>query len=361
MTTGLEFFLVAVAIYLWECCLWIPLRGPLLRRSLLGRAWSALDPRALLVLRDRGLVIGVPVLADTGLAVCQSPPLVAGPDGSLWLDDGTGRWQSISAVLPADLRLEPPRLYLGTSSVPVVSPVSAGRLLACAKSGTTMPNAARADWTAAMSTGRAAREWRKWRLVSVSLRLFCPTLTLGFFVGLPLIYQFVGGNFLLAYGLWLYAIMLLIAGQLWWLGSAAYPRARSALRMDALFCLLVPFHAMAAARHAAVHALSACHPATLLLATGATSHPWLARFARTVLYPRPGQPGDVAFLHTAEPAIRRAFARAGCTPEDYDIVPDRKNDPAAEKFCPRCHGMFTRTATTCPDCLGLPLRDFADN
>src|SRR6478752_343735 len=146
MTAELEFFLVAVAIYLWECCLWVPLRGPLLRRAMFRHAWSAVDPSSLLVLRDRGLVIGFPMFADTGLAVCQSPPLVAGPDGALWLDDGNGKWQAAGKAKPGDIRIQSPRLHVGDASVPVISPLAARRLAAAASNGMSAADAARADW-----------------------------------------------------------------------------------------------------------------------------------------------------------------------------------------------------------------------
>ena len=224
--------------------------------------------------------------------------------------------------------------------------------------GATPEAAVRQAWRLALSPGRAGREWRRWRLVSAPLRGLGPVLTCGFFLGLPWIYVCLGSQSAVLFALCLWCLMGWTATHLWWLGRRVYPGARSPLRMDALLSLLVPFHAMRALEIAAVHAMGTTHPAGLILSTPALTNPWLASLIRRLLHPLPGVAEDAGVAAALLPPLTAALATRKKMLEDFDGPPDRSLDPSACAYCPRCHGRYLARVKACPDCRGLPLRNF---
>lgn len=342
-----EFLLIALALYLWESALWLPLRGVALRRSWRGNSWRPLNPASFIALRDSGLVMMLPLPPDGGLAPCQSPPLLADDQENVGLAIGSEEFRMIGPLDWADIALEPRHLSVKGHRVPISSPRAIAALSRARARGLAPALAIRRMWRLALSPTRASREWRKWRLVSGKLRLLPPLLTLGFFIGIPAAYAIGGILPTLVVVLYLWLIMALISCHLWWLGRRAYPAARSALRMDAFISLLVPFHAMRALESTSRHAMATTHPAALLLATGDLENPWLAGFFRRLRHPRPGIPGDAIFSRTIRPHL------AGHLPPE--AAPDRRNDPDSTSWCPRCHSLYLPGPATCPDCRDLAL------
>jgi len=214
------------------------------------------------------------------------------------------------------------------------------------------------SWRAALSPVRARREWQRWKLVSRPFRWHGPVLTLGFFGGLPWTYVTCGSAVAAILGLWLWCLMAWIALHLWWLGKRVYPDARADLRMDALLALLVPFHAMRACEIAAVHAMGTTHPVGLILSTRDFENPWLARFARKLLYPLPAHAEDAGFSAALQPLLAEALSSSGARLQDFDKPPDRSDDPQASGYCPRCHSIYLVGIVACPDCLGMELKRF---
>jgi hypothetical protein len=211
----------------------------------------------------------------------------------------------------------------------------------------------------ALSPARANREWRRWKLVSSQLRLNGAVLAVGFFVGLPMVYVFMGTLQTLILAGWLWCVMAWTATRLWWLGKRVYPGARSALRMDALLSLLVPFHAMRALEIASVHAMGTTHPVGLILSSRDFENPWLSRFVRTMLYPMPGQVEDAAFQAALRPILAEALSHCGKAVEDFDRPPDRADDLEATRFCPRCHALYRGDVESCSDCRGVSVKKFS--
>jgi hypothetical protein len=344
-----EFLLVAAALYLWESCLWLPLRGVVLRKRWSGGAWKVLPPGRLIALRDTGLVALLPVPPDRGLAPCAVPPLMVDPEGNFAVEVSADEVRTIGPVCWDELRPEAHHLVVKGHPVRVSSARGWAMLSRARRRGLPLDEAVRGMWRLALSPPRAAREWRRWRRVSRPLAWSGPLLMVGFFGGLPLAWVFAGaGEALgLAAGLWL--VMAGVASRLWWLGGRVYRDARSTLRMDALLALVVPFHAMRACEIAAVHAMATTHPAALLRATGDEANPWLAGFFRRLQFPRPGKAGDVAIARALLPLL----------PDVPELVPpDREGDPGARQWCPRCHAVFRAEASRCASCAGLPLRSF---
>lgn len=358
MSAFAEFCLIAVAVYLWESTLWLPLRSVTLRRRWFSKRWQAVLPDQWLALKETGLVPLLPLLPDGGLAPCQAPPLLADETGALLLATSTGRFVALPGVGWAEVREHHRHLIVGGVSTRLSSGRCVAGLRRAKQRGATPAAAVRQAWRLALSPARAGREWRRWRLVSGSLGWLPLLLTYGFFLGLPAVYLLRGSLQTVLFALWLWCLMAMIAGQLWWLGRRVYPDVRGALRMDALLALLVPFHAMRAREIAAVHALGTTHPAALLLATGDLENPWLAGFIRGLCHPRPGVTGDATVAAALLPPITRALTRCDRTVADFDLPPDHSRDPAAVSYCPRCHGMFLAQVTACPDCRGLTLRPF---
>ncbi len=358
MSAFTEFVCVAIALYLWESTLWLPLRGVALRRGWSGKRWKVLDPRGLFATRETGVVAMLPFPPDVGLAPCQVPPLMADDGGEFLLETAPGVYGRVAASEWSDLREESHQLVAGTRRVRISSPRCIEVLQRAKRRGATSHEAVRQAWRMALSPARAGREWRRWKLVSSQLRITGPVLAAGFFIGLPVVYVFMGTLEMLILAGWLWCVMAWTAAQLWWLGKRVYPGARSALRMDALLSLLVPFHAMRALEIASVHAMGTIHPVGLILSGRDFGNPLLARFIRGMLYPTPGQAEDAAFQAALKPLLGRALSHCGKMPEDFDQPPDRAGDREATRFCPRCHALYRAEVDSCSDCRGVIVTDF---
>jgi len=356
MSAFTEFLLIACGLFLWESTLWLPLRSITLRRAWVGNKWRVLAADRVLALREVGLVAMLPLPPDGGLAPCQAPPLAVDERGVFLLETTPGHIECLAAFAWGDMREEQHHLRVGARKIRISSPRCIEALRRAKLRGSTPEAAVRQAWRLALLPGRAAREWRRWQLVSGPLRWTGAGLTLGFFVGLPLIYLYRGSQPVLWFALWLWCLMGWTAAHLWWLGKRVYPGARAALRMDAVLALLVPFHAMRALEIAAVHAMGATHPAALLVATRDLTNTWLAGFVRRILHPLPGVAEDAGFSSALHGPLAAALARCGKTLEDFDGAPDAAEDPAASCYCPRCHGRYLGSIQTCPDCCGIALR-----
>lgn len=353
-----EFVGVAIALFLWESTLWLPLRGIALRRRWSGGSWKILDPGGLFTTRDAGLIPMLPVPPDAGLAPCQAPPLLVDEHGGFLLETGAGEFSILKSLIWNDIHHEQHHLSVAGRRTRISSPRCIGVLRRAKQRGASPEAAVRLAWRLALSPGRAGREWRRWKLVSGPLRWYGPLLTLGFFAGLPLAYIHLGSQPTAYLALWLWCLMGWTAAHLWWLGKRVYPDARAALRMDSLLALIVPFHAMRAFEIAAVHAMGTTHPAGLILSSGDLENPWLGSFIRRVLHPRPGSEGDSGFSSAVRPLLGRALSVRRSYMENFGVPPDRSNDPEAAGYCPRCHGLYRADIQSCQDCQGLALQSF---
>ena len=356
MSAFVEFALVAVILFLWESTLWLPLRSYALRRRWRGGTWRVLDTGAWFAGRETGMIPLLPLPPDTGLAPCQVPPLLVGGEGSFLIDLGNGMLLPVAAPSWDDLHRDGHHLLVGGRRVRISSPRCMDLLRRARLRGATVEAAVRQSWRIALSPGRAGREWRRWRLVSGALRYYAPVLTIGFFVGLPMAYVYLGSMWTLVFALWLWSIMAMISAHLWWLSKRVYPDARGALRMDAMLSLIVPFHAMRALEIAAVHAMGLTHSAALVLSTRDFGNPWLAAFIRGLLHPRPGVAEDAVVSSAVLPSIERYLAKAGVALEKFDAAPDTPRDEDARRYCPRCQASYHEAAAVCTNCRGLPLR-----
>ena len=358
MSAFTEFIGVAIALYLWESTLWVPLRGVALRRRWLDHKWRILSPGSLIATRELGMIAMLPLPPDVGLAPCQAPPLLVTDDGEFIMEASSGVLHQIQLLTWGDLENEDHHLVVGGVKSRISSPRCIDMLRRAKQRGATPEQAVRQAWRLALSPIRAGREWQRWKLVSRPLRWFGLVLTLGGFAGLPLAYLNLGTLPTLIAALWLWCVMVWTAGYLWWLGKRVYPAARAALRMDALLSLLVPFHAMRALEIASFHAMGITHPVGLILSSGDFDNPWLARFVRRILFPLPGVAEDIAFSAAVRSPLTRALLGSGRSLEDFDTMPDHTNDPVSVRYCPRCHGRYLVEVITCPDCTGVALRCF---
>lgn len=356
MSTFAEFILIAIALFIWESALWLPLRGVALRRRGSQGKWRVLDSGNWFATRSSGLIPMWLLPPDAGLAPCQAPPLLVDDQGQALVEVGSTARFLHKSLIWNDLKENPHHLLIAGSQVRISSPRCLGCLRRAKARGASVESALRQAWKLAMSPGRAGREWRRWQLASNVLKWNGPVLTVGFFIGLPMVYIYSGSlpTVVLALGLWF--MMAWTAAHLWWLGKRVYPEARAALRMDALLALLVPFHAMRALETASVHAMATTHPVALMLATRDLANPWLASFIRRILHP--STPAEVGFSSSLQPLLAKKLARYGKSLDAYDVPPDRTDDPEAECYCPRCHALYLRKMTVCADCQGLELRRF---
>jgi len=359
MSAFAEFVAVAIALFLWESTLWLPLRGVALRREWFGKRWKILDPGKLFATREVGMVAMFPLPPDFGLAPCEAPPLLVDPDGNFLIESSKGDLHQLSSISWDDLEHHEHHLVVPGWKTRMTSRRSTAILRRAKQRGATPEAAVRISWRLALSPDRSRREWRRWKLAAGPLRWYGLILAIGFLVGLPLAYIYLGTFRTLMMALWLWCIMGFTAGQLWWLGKRVYPDARAALRMDAMLSLLVPFHAMRAWELAAVHAMAATHPVGLILSSGDTGNPWLGKFVRRILHPRPDSKEDAIFSAALLPHVSRALSRWGKTLQHYENEPAVSIEESAGKYCRRCHGVYLSETKVCPDCGGLELHVFS--
>ena len=359
MSVFAEFVCVAIALYLWECALWLPLRGVALRRQWFGNKWKVLTPGSLIAGRNLGMVPMLPLPPDPGFAPCQAPPLLVDDKGGFLMETSDGGLRLIGKLEWEDLKTEEHHLLVRDHKTRIFSDRCVEVLRRAKKRGQTPEAAVTLSWKLALSPNRARQEWRRWKLVSGPLRWYGPLLTLGFWVGLPLVYLYRGNLQIGIFAGWLWCVMAFISAHLWWLGKRVYPAARSALRMDALLSLVVPFHAMRALEIASAHAMGATHPAGLILSSGDLENPWLGKFIRRILHPMPGVREDTRFSSAVRPHLSNALSRCGKTLEDFDVPPAAADSGEAANYCPRCHGIYQIGTGHCPDCRGMELRSLA--
>ena len=356
MPDSLNFLLVALAIHAWDCMRWLPVRMPALKKRLFGRAWRAVDARALFSAKGKG---AVPVSAwrpEFHFAPCQSPPVVVGPEGRFFIDQGDADWRACEGV--PTVHVQDQIVRIGGLTVPVSSVATIASWLECPPEG--LAEAVRAEWRRSLSVRRARRTWQWWRRASDGFAWSVPLLAPGFFLVLPAYYCFLGAKAaaLLAGGLWL--LMVATGFRLWWLaGRLGNPAGRS-LRMDAILAMIVPFHAMRAVEEGAVPAMARTHPAAFLLAQRQFDSPWLAAFVRRLLHLRPGVRGDQALADLVLPQLKEETSRLGLDPARWDVPPLRRPGLDGDRYCPRCHALYGKAARTCGDCLGLPLREMPE-
>lgn len=358
MSAAAEFFLIALAIYLWESGLWLPMRSVVLRKKVFTDRWNAVRPGHWMATRELGLVISPPLFPDTGLAVCQSPPLLVDEKGNLLIEIASSELIECGVKSWEQLEVESSRLIAGGAIARLSSPRALDLLRKSKADGQSPAEGVAELWRKTLSPKRAASEWRRWQLASAPLGALCLLLTSGFFIGLPVIYLYAGVLPMLGVVFFLWLVMWVIGSRLWWMAARVYPTVKNSLRADAALCVVVPFHAMRALEIVSAHAMANTHPAALLLSTGDTGNPWLAKFAREILHPRPEVRFDDARSSLIRPHLQTALARFGRTLTDFESPPSREEDRQATSYCPRCHSVFGPGAETCPDCRGVPLKPF---
>ncbi|MEP2775256.1 MAG: hypothetical protein ABJQ29_01840 [Luteolibacter sp.] len=354
MPVFFEFLLVAFLIYLWESGLWLPKQAVALRRSWFGQRWKAIPATRFLATRELGVVPMFPFPPDAGLTPCATFPLVVDASGKIFMETSDGDFHETHASTWDDISYSVPRLTAGDRSIRCQSPVVAGLLREGKQASLDPQETIRRAWSSSLSPSRAKREMKRWRILSSPFRFYCPLLTLGFFAGIPAAYFFFGSLSALMLGAWLWCLMLAISLNLFFLAKRGYPAARSEIRQDALLSLLIPFHAMRAFELTSVHAFARTHPVAVILSSGNPKHPWLAKYLRSLLFPRPGHAGDLAHSSTVLPIMEKR----GLTLDHFKEAPDRSQDPEATSYCPRCHGMFLPGTKKCSDCGGMELRNF---
>lgn len=358
MPVFLEFLSIAALIYLWESTLWLPKRGHALRRSWFGKLWRVIPATRLLVTRELGVIPMLPVPPDFSLVPCPGFPISTNEAGDVFIETADGDLQKTDARTWEQIRYTAPHLHVGSFSIRCQSHAVMDSLREGKSLGLDLQSAIRKSAAQSLSPARAKRDLKRWKIVSMPLRLYAPILTLGFFGGLPTVYLYDGPESALRLAVLLWILMLAIGFQLLWMGKYIYPSCRSEIRQDALLSMFVPFHAMRALEINSVHAFAITHPAAILLASGATEHPWLRTFIRSLIFPRHSHVGDSARTTALLPIIAKILHTKNLTPVDFDAAPNQADDPDASAYCPRCHGMFLKNIKTCSDCGGLKLKNF---
>ena len=356
MSAFSEFCLVALLLFVWESLLWIPLRGVCVSRAVDSGKLRILAPDRWFSTKSSGAVFTSLVPGSGTVMPCQSLPLLVDAQDRWLLQRDDGSHQLIAPPTWQDIHWQSPHLTVGGTKVKLTSARILAEFFRGKKNGHTPADSLRAAWRDSLSPARARAAWKRWRIATTSLRMMQPLLTIGFISGLVM-YAVDGEKFpLLIFLAWMWLTMIMIASQVWFLGSKVYRQNRHEIFLDAILCALVPFHAMRAAENVSRHAFGHLHP---LAFAGQEAHelPWLVKSIRRILHPRPGRKEDEILLEAMRPHLDHLFPRLGLSTDDFMRQPARTADEDETHYCPRCHSLYLANASTCRDCGGMALRE----
>ncbi len=357
MTDGQILLLAFLALYLAECCYWLPLRAVAFAG---GKAKSPGPP----VANERAGMVWLNPLPPAGRTFpCEPWPFSVSPDGV-----------SSAVVAAAGLAFPPPHpgcQLSWTDGAPTRIATdgkklyAGGKLLAtCASSSgaaeladflTKVDAADRADRAALIHAGLAralSRDEAESRIAACNaesrpVRWSGALVLVWCFLILPPAYTLRGPtpDFFALLGL--LPVLMLVSVVL---EFRAHRRRHPTLGPDrwihSIVAAIAPQHAARAGDLLARDALGATHPAALADA-GALATIW-----RDAAHPVPGADDPVALAFHQEflvPALR-PLAAAAASP------PDRDGSSAA--YCPRCLEQFTDQAAACEACGGIALVTF---
>lgn len=355
MSAFVEFCLVALALFAWESLLWIPLRGVVLRVSGRGKTLRVKCPDQWFATKNSGCVFLHWWPGSGAVLPTQALPLLVNSQGRWLLQQNDGRYVRIAAPTWDEIRWQSPTLQVGKARVRLTSSRCLQVLWQGKKAGLSPAEALRKAWAESLSPSRAAAERKKWHIAAAPLRWMQPLLLMGFVAGLCLFVtqgdRFPLGLFLL----WIFLVMVMIAGHVWWLGKKIYTSNKSDLMTDVFLCCLVPFHAMRAAEAVARHAMGGVHPFALLLRY-APANPWLLRELRQICHPRPGNIEEEVRYDAMKSLLQNLLSQRGLAWSDFHQAPTHR-EPGEVRYCPRCHALYLEGASHCRDCGNYPLQD----
>lgn len=357
MSAFAEFCLVALALFVWESILWIPLRGVCVQMPISRKKLRILSPDRWFATKNSGMIFSSWWPGGADVAVCQSCPLLVDAQGRWLLQHNDGRYVAVEAPAWEDIQWQAPHMMVRGVRVMLTGARMMESLWRGKKAGLTPADAVMDVWRESLSMPRAAGEWKKWRLATASLRWLQPILFTGFVSGLVL-YFFDAEQFPLGLFLgWMWLMMVMIACQLRYLSRRLYRSSRGEFLLDAFLCCTVPFHAMRASEIAVRPVLGNIHPFAMV-ARYDTQNPWLVRQLRQIAHPRPGKLEDEILFAAMQPLLIGVMIKLQRTWSDFDEVPTTPRDEGDDCFCPRCHSYYLAGVESCRDCGDYPLRSF---
>lgn len=351
MTEGQALWLLFAALYLLECCVWLPEGMSLLTGSSGG--WRARGTARLLKLGGRGLVF-ISALPQA-LVVLERWRLLPAAEGL------AVRGQEAPAACVPWAELRPAvegkwlRLAPGTGLAFLDEPsarAAAERvrrwadLDAAAREGEFLREAGAALDTAALKARAEELAWETGpaRVLARVLLLWCFGVIAG-------VYRWLGDG---PEVLWLAgALVLLLWAQAWLFWRAAGPAGVRHRLGKTLAAAFLPQHAMRAADELCLARRRECHPlaARALLAPEA----WLG-MARALW--KEARYGGAPGAELERRALEAFFQAQGVALAELEPVPSR--EPGALAYCPRCLAQYHKPVAGCPDCGGLRLREFPE-
>ena len=355
MTEWLLLWLVAAVLYLFECCSWIKTGGWCCVKG--SRGWRAASA-ARLFGNDRGGVAFSNPLSHAGSVLhCAEWPLSISPGGVIALpasqresapDPRHWPFDQITSLSANFDDVVINGVRIGTGSALIASEIAAHldelRSMPEARRGSCIRAAIKHN----LDVKDIQATWDEFLKRSARLARTAQATFVFVFVIAPLSIVAIGPNptwmFLLA---GLLGLGIASARQLFVLHRKYFLPAGFDRWVQALSVATFPLAATRAVDRLSKDLFSGRHPVAVVCAMcrmpdseAALREQWFD------LSIAAGEPDREWYRSALLAEVGRVLERAG-----FDVTRQPKaDDPAIEKFCPRCHGQFTSAAEACNDC-----------
>jgi hypothetical protein len=359
MSVFAEFCCVALALFLWESLLWLPLRSAPLHFSRKNNTVGIKVRRTdrWFATKKRGCVFLSWLPGSCSVLPCQAIPFMVDSQDRWLLHHDDGHYASIPAPTWEQIRWQHPTFHIGNARVTLTSGLCLVALWRGKNAGLSPAEATRMAWRESLSLPRAAADEKKWRLLAAPFSWMQSILLLIFVSGIFGYWEQREQFPVLIFLASVVLLMLIIAIRVAWMAKKIDPSCRSALIQDAFLCCIVPFHAMRASEAIALQFMGRVNSLALLLRYE-PQHPWLAQYLRKISHPRPGKVEDEMLFDAMSLLLQPAMQKRGMQWSDYDQAPI-SHQPDEVRYCPRCHTLYLAGQTTCHECNGYPLRHFS--
>ena len=355
MTEWLLLWLVAAVLYLFECCSWVKHGGWCCIRG--RRGWRAASAGRLLGNDRGGVAFSNPLIHSGAVLHCAEWPLSISPGGVISLrasqresapEPRQWTFDQITSVSASfdDVVINGVRIGAGSATV-------ASEIAAHLDELRSMPEAKRASCIrAAIKRNLNVKDiktiWDEFLAQTTRLERTAQATFVLVFVIAPLSILVIGPHpawmFLLA---GLIGLGLISGRQLFVLHRKLFPQAGFDRWVQALSVAAFPLAATRAVDRLSKDLFYGRHPVAVACAICPVTDSGPAlREQWFDLSMAAAEPDREWYRSALSSEVGRVLDRAGFDAQRHPEA----DDPAVEKFCPRCHSQFTSAAGVCNDC-----------